>query len=258
MIHPLVCNAQGHVSAEMRNTVLGKHCNTVALYHLGYTVIYLGIEMIRTSREHYTACAVFTYPFKCTLTLAHDICAEGFKLAPCKVYSVLCFGFVYSPLLKCKLFKLPTEDFFICEGKERFNQLYAAHLKRFGVISDIHYFAKELKGDYSEEYKEWLYNKHKEYDDADSLLTNALDGVLRNAAENGETCVLIPGDMTKDGEKKSHEALAEKLAAFEEETGIPVFVIPGNHDINNSKAITFENGFEEPTDITTPEDFREI
>ena len=58
---------------------------------------------------------------------------------------------------------------------------------RFGVISDIHYFGKELKGDYSEEYKEWLYNKHKEYDDADSLLTNALDGVLRNAAENGET-----------------------------------------------------------------------
>lgn len=129
---------------------------------------------------------------------------------------------------------------------------------RFGVISDIHYFAKELKGDYSEEYKEWLYNKHKEYDDADSLLTNALDGVLRNAAENGETYVLLPGDLTKDGEKKSHQALAEKLAAFEEETGIPVFVIPGNHDINNSKAITFENGFEEPADITTPEDFREI
>ncbi len=129
---------------------------------------------------------------------------------------------------------------------------------RFGVISDIHYFAKELKGDYSEEYKEWLYNKHKEYDDADSLLTNALDGVLRNAAENGETYVLLPGDLTKDGEKKSHQALAEKLAAFEAETGIPVFVVPGNHDINNSKAITFENGFEEPADTTSPEDFREI
>ncbi len=129
---------------------------------------------------------------------------------------------------------------------------------RFGVISDIHYFAKELKGDYSEEYKEWLYNKHKEYDEADSLLTNALDGVLRNAAENGETYVLLPGDLTKDGEKKSHEALAEKLAAFEAETGIPVFVIPGNHDINNSKAITFENGYEEPAEKTSPEDFREI
>ena len=129
---------------------------------------------------------------------------------------------------------------------------------RFGVISDIHYFAKELKGDYSEEYKEWLYNKHKEYDDADSLLTNALDGVLRNAAENGETYVLLPGDLTKDGEKKSHQALAEKLAAFEAETGIPVFVVPGNHDINNTNACTFENGVKEAAEPTSPEQFREI
>ncbi|MBO5858582.1 MAG: metallophosphoesterase [Clostridia bacterium] len=129
---------------------------------------------------------------------------------------------------------------------------------RFGVISDIHYFSKELRGEYTEEYQEWLYNKHKEYDDAASLLTNALDGVLRNAVENGDTCVLIPGDLTKDGEKKSHQELAEKFAAFEAETGIPVFVIPGNHDVNNSNAMSFENGFEEPADITTPEDFREI
>ncbi|MBQ9849303.1 MAG: metallophosphoesterase [Clostridia bacterium] len=129
---------------------------------------------------------------------------------------------------------------------------------RFGVISDIHYFANSLKGDYSEEYKEWLYNKHKEYDEADSLLSNALDGVLRNAADDGATYVLIPGDLTKDGAKESHKALAEKLAAFENETGIPVYVVPGNHDINNSKAITFENGYEEPAEKTSPEAFREI
>ena len=128
---------------------------------------------------------------------------------------------------------------------------------RFGVISDIHYFAQALKGD-TEEYKEWLYNKHKEYDDADSLFANALDGVLRNAVENGENAVLIPGDLTKDGAQKSHQELAAKLTAFENETGIPVFVIPGNHDINNSNAMTFENGVEEPADTTTPEEFREI
>ena len=128
---------------------------------------------------------------------------------------------------------------------------------RFGVLSDIHYFADSLKSD-CEEYDEWLYNKHKEYDDTDALLDNALDGILRNAVEDGATYVLIPGDMTKDGEKKSHEALAERLAEFESETGIQVFVVPGNHDINNSKAITFENGYEEPAEMTSPEDFREI
>lgn len=128
---------------------------------------------------------------------------------------------------------------------------------RFGVISDIHYFADSLKCE-GEVYDEWLYDKHKEYDDADALLDNALDGVLRNAVEDGSTYVLIPGDLTKDGEKKSHEALAAKLAAFEAETGIQVFVIPGNHDVNNSKAITFENGYKEPAETTSPEAFREI
>lgn len=128
---------------------------------------------------------------------------------------------------------------------------------RFGVISDIHYFADSLKCE-GEVYEEWLYNKHKMYDDTDALLDNAFDGVLRNAVEDGATCVLIPGDLTKDGEKKSHEALAERFAEFEAETGIQVFVVPGNHDINNSNAITFENGYKEPAQITTPEEFREI
>ncbi|MBR3819410.1 MAG: metallophosphoesterase [Clostridia bacterium] len=129
---------------------------------------------------------------------------------------------------------------------------------RFGVISDIHYLAPSLKGGDSPEWQEFVYNKHKEYNDLDSLLDNALDGVLRNAVEGGENYVLIPGDLTKDGELESHKALAEKFGAFEKETGIQVLVIPGNHDINNSNAATFENGTKEPAEKTSPEQFREI
>ena len=129
---------------------------------------------------------------------------------------------------------------------------------RFGVISDIHYIAPSLKNLESEVWQDFVYNKHKEYNDLDSLVDNALDGVLRNAVEGGENYVLIPGDLTKDGELESHKALAEKFGAFEEETGIQVLVIPGNHDINNSNAVTYENGIKEPTAKTSPEDFREI
>ncbi|MEE1011707.1 MAG: metallophosphoesterase, partial [Acutalibacteraceae bacterium] len=129
---------------------------------------------------------------------------------------------------------------------------------RFGVISDIHYLAESLRGGDNEKWLEFQKNKQKEYTVTDSLLENALDGVLRNAVENGENYVLIPGDLTKDGELESHKALAEKLEKFEAETGIPVFVIPGNHDINNSNAITFENGYKEPAEKTSPEQFREI
>lgn len=129
---------------------------------------------------------------------------------------------------------------------------------RFGVVSDIHYLAPSLKDSGGEVWEEFVQNKHKEYNDLDSLLANALDGVIRNAAADGENYLLIPGDLTKDGELESHKALAKKLEAFEKESGIPVFVIPGNHDINNSKAVTFENGVKEPAEKTSPEQFREI
>ena len=100
---------------------------------------------------------------------------------------------------------------------------------RFGVISDIHYIASSLKSD-SDAWNSFVYNKHKEYNELDSLVDNALDGVARNAVNGGENYVLIPGDMTKDGELESHKALAEKLEEFETGTGIQVLVIPGNHD----------------------------
>lgn len=124
---------------------------------------------------------------------------------------------------------------------------------RFGVVSDIHYLAQSLKSD-SDEWHEFVQNKHKEYNDLDGLLNNALDGVARNEVEY----LLIPGDLTKDGELESHKALAERLEKFEKETGIPVLVVPGNHDVNNSNAVTYENGTKEPAETTSPEQFREI
>lgn len=129
---------------------------------------------------------------------------------------------------------------------------------RFGVVTDIHYYPDSLKGDRGEAWQTFLKNKHKEYDDNNSLIANALDGVMRNAVEGGATYLLVPGDLTKDGELEGHKALAEKFRAFEAETGIPVFVIPGNHDVNNSKACTFENGVQETAEPTSPEQFREI
>lgn len=129
---------------------------------------------------------------------------------------------------------------------------------RFGVISDIHYIAPSLKNLESEVWQDFVHNKYKEYNEVDSLVDNALDGVLRNAVEGGENYVIIPGDLTKDGELESHKALAKKFEAFEKETGIQVLVTPGNHDINNSNGVTFENGIKEPTEKTSPEQFREI
>ena len=81
---------------------------------------------------------------------------------------------------------------------------------RFGILSDIHYLAPSLKSD-SEEWHNFVQNKHKEYNDLDSLLDNALDGAARNEVEY----ILIPGDLTKDGELESHRALAARLEKFD-------------------------------------------
>ena len=57
-----------------------------------------------------------------------------------------------------------------------------------------------------------------------------IDSFLSAAAKNGSDYVLLSGDLTDRGLKNEHKVVSEKLTAFEKETGIPVYVVPGNHD----------------------------
>ncbi len=130
-----------------------------------------------------------------------------------------------------------------------------------GVFSDPHYFPNSLSGGNNEAYFKKNYYKSKEYDEHDSQLSNALRGietVLAEYEEQGLNFLLVPGDLTKDGELEGHKEFAAKLEEWQAKTGIPVFVTNGNHDVNNSDACTFVNGTEEPAEKTSPEQFREI
>lgn len=144
---------------------------------------------------------------------------------------------------------------FSCLPYMVFAQETTIHL---GVFSDVHIYGDSLKGNNCDAYKEFTYFSSKEYAENYSLVNNALAGILENAEKDGADYVLIPGDLTKDGEYESHLALAGILEQWQAETGIPVFVTNGNHDINNSDACTFVNGKKEPARKTTPEEFREI
>lgn len=59
-----------------------------------------------------------------------------------------------------------------------------------------------------------------------------IDEFLKQCAESDCDCVLISGDMADSGKTvtEEHKIVAEKLKAFEKETGKDVFVISGNHD----------------------------
>ena len=93
---------------------------------------------------------------------------------------------------------------------------YAAESKiRFGVISDMHYFGNILKGNNCEAYQEYMSYTSRQFDEQNVLIDTALDGILSRAAAEGATYVLVPGDLTKDGELKSHQELAAILEQFE-------------------------------------------
>jgi 3',5'-cyclic AMP phosphodiesterase CpdA len=57
--------------------------------------------------------------------------------------------------------------------------------------------------------------------------------MMDTAMKYQPSLLLIPGDLTKDSEKASHELVANSLRALEE-ANIKTFVIPGNHDIGGN------------------------
>ncbi len=69
--------------------------------------------------------------------------------------------------------------------------------------------------------------------------------------------LLIPGDLTKDGEKVSHETMALLLKQISDQ-GIKVFVIPGNHDINNPEAVAYDGNNSASTLTVSADDFANI
>lgn len=71
------------------------------------------------------------------------------------------------------------------------------------------------------------------------------------------SALVLSGDITMNGEKINHEELARKLGKVQE-AGIPVLIIPGNHDINNPNAAVYFGDEKTAADSVTPEEFYDI
>lgn len=81
--------------------------------------------------------------------------------------------------------------------------------------------------------------------------------VLFELIEEGPDILLIPGDLTKDGEKMGHEVVKGLLQDLEDH-GIKVYVVPGNNDILNPDAFSFVTEPPVPVENITPDQFTEI
>lgn len=121
------------------------------------------------------------------------------------------------------------------------------------LATDIHYFSDSLT-DGGPRFQEMV-----EYGDGKvvTYIDQITDAFLDEVVQLRPDVLVLSGDLTLNGEKASHKDLAEKLHRVENH-GIPVLVIPGNHDINNRQAARYEGEERLPAEYTTPEEFRQI
>lgn len=122
----------------------------------------------------------------------------------------------------------------------------------FMVFTDPHYYDPSL-GTEGEAFAEYLDGDRKLLKESRELLIEALSKVGNSDAR----FVLIPGDLTKDGTRVSHEMFASMIRTLEEK-GKKVYVVPGNHDINNGHSFAFEGDREIPVENVGPYDYLEI
>ena len=116
----------------------------------------------------------------------------------------------------------------------------------FAVASDLHYVepTEEIEENIDDPIFYYA-NRRAQMEHESGFI---IDEFLRQCAED-DNCefVLIPGDLANDGKiiLQQHLDVAEKLRKFEKETGKPVYVIDGNHDLGYDCE-------------TTPEVFKEV
>ena len=128
----------------------------------------------------------------------------------------------------------------------------------FGFVSDLHYYPKVLTNNYCDEFMEdAVFSIGREIYEAEGILESALAAYAEHAEKNNLKYLIIPGDITSNGEYTGHVELAKRLEKFEADTGIQVILINGNHDIVKPQAVTYESGKKEPARNMTPEEFRE-
>ncbi len=126
------------------------------------------------------------------------------------------------------------------------------------TLSDIHYYPESLAGNKSEAFYTHMDGSNCVYDDLDAILDSTFAALKNDAKRRGLKYVVITGDLTANGEYEGHIALAKKLKAFEKETGLKVYIVNGNHDINNPLAASFVNDRKEAAKTVNAAQFAKI
>ena len=125
--------------------------------------------------------------------------------------------------------------------------------RRIVIGTDLHYLAPSLT-DHGEIFWRLM-------DNSDGRVTEYCDEITDAFLEQALTlrpqALILTGDLSFNGERESHLALAQKLAAVEEQ-GLPVLVLPGNHDVYRCQTYSYCGDAAAWTEGVDPAAFREI
>lgn len=121
------------------------------------------------------------------------------------------------------------------------------------TATDLHYLAPSLT-DKGEFFTQMLAA-------ADGKVTyyceELVEAFLAEVTEQKPDALILTGDLSFNGAVESHKALAEKLADVEA-AGVPVYVLPGNHDVYNHYAARFQGDGYELVEPAVAGDFARI
>lgn len=125
----------------------------------------------------------------------------------------------------------------LSDNSSQFN--YFSPKIKIAVVPDIHYTHPTLLPDNIEDSPSLM-----QYLGLDRKILELSDPIFRKVLSElvieKPDILLIPGDLTKDGELIGHEVMKGLLQDLES-TGINVYIVPGNNDILNPDAFSFVN-----------------
>lgn len=124
---------------------------------------------------------------------------------------------------------------------------------RIMIATDLHYLSPELTDNGS------FFMELVNHGDGKAVMYSEelAEALVRRGLKEKPDVLILSGDLTFNGEKKSHQSLTKKLRKLRD-AGVTVLVIPGNHDLNNGQASKFKGDSYERVDSVSALEFQEL
>ncbi len=127
------------------------------------------------------------------------------------------FAFILNSCTEAKSTTEPTDD----------------NLITISIFSDPHFYDNSL-GTSGEAFENYLESDRKMIAESEAIMKS----IVNMISGDNSKIVIVTGDLTKDGELKSHQLFASYLKQLKDK-GKKVYVVPGNHDIDNPASYSY-------------------